>query len=126
MPESDVHAQFRQGTGAGDEVAPAIAETMQALATPSRVRLLYALREDDLTVGELAEHVGLTPAATSQQLRILRHLKLVISQREGQSVRYALHDDHVAGLLDEIRNHVEHAVRGWPSPRPARRHPAGQ
>jgi DNA-binding transcriptional ArsR family regulator len=82
---------------------------MQALATPSRVRLLYLLLEAERPVGELAQSAGLTPAAASQQLRILRHLGLVSSRRDGQSVHYRLHDEHVAGLLDEIRNHAEHA-----------------
>jgi len=91
---------------------------MQALATPSRVRLLYALGDKELGVGELAEAVGVKPAAASQQLRILRHLRLVATRRDGQSIRYRLYDDHASILLDEIRNHVEHAARGWESPSP--------
>jgi DNA-binding transcriptional ArsR family regulator len=117
MPESHVHAASRQAPP-DTQSAFAIAETMQALATPSRVRLLYALRDDELSVSELAEAVDLTPAAASQQLRILRHLRLVTSRRDGQSIRYRLHDDHAGALLDEIRNHVEHAMRGWESPPP--------
>jgi DNA-binding transcriptional ArsR family regulator len=117
MPESRVHAASRQAPP-DTQSAIAIAETMQALATPSRVRLLYALRDDELSVSELAEAVGLTPAAASQQLRILRHLRLVASRRDGQSIRYRLHDEHAGALLDEIRNHVEHATRGWESPPP--------
>jgi DNA-binding transcriptional ArsR family regulator len=115
MPESHVHAASRQAPP-DTQSAIAIAETMQALATPSRVRLLYALRDDELSVSELAKAVGLTSAATSQQLRILRHLRLVASRRQGQSIRYRLHDEHAGALLDEIRNHVEHATRGWESP----------
>lgn len=117
MPESHVHAHSRQAPPDA-QAALTIAETMQALATPSRVRLLYALRDDELSVSELAEAVGLTPAAASQQLRILRHLRLVASRRDGQSIRYRLHDEHAGTLLDEIRNHVEHATRGWESPPP--------
>lgn len=114
MPESHVHASARAAPEAG--TADAIAETMQALATSSRVRLLYALRDGERSVGELSEAAGVTPAAASQQLRILRHLRLVVSRREGPSIRYRLHDEHVGTLLDEIRNHVEHATRGWESP----------
>jgi DNA-binding transcriptional ArsR family regulator len=48
-------------------------------------------------------------------------MKLVISRREGQAVRYRLHDHHIEALLEEIRNHVEHAVRGWTaSPKPSK------
>jgi DNA-binding transcriptional ArsR family regulator len=93
---------------------------MHALSAASRVRLLYQLRRGELSVGELADAADLTPATASQQLRTLRHLKLVVARREGQSVRYRLHDEHVAGLLDEIRNHVEHAAHDWVSPFPAR------
>ena len=126
MPESHVHAASRPAapdTG----TASAIAEMMQALATPSRVRLLYALIDAEVSVGELAATTGLTPAAASQQLRVLRHLRLVAPRRQGQSILYRLHDEHVAALLDEIQNHVEHAARGWESlpRRPARRDRSG-
>jgi len=114
MPESQVHASAHDAP----PDAEAIAETMQALATPSRVRLLYALRDGELSVGELAEAAGVAPAAASQQLRILRHLRLVVSHREGHSIRYRLHDEHVGTLLNEVRNHVEHSARGWESPQP--------
>lgn len=111
MPSSRTHDSAR--ATATEEVVVQIAETMQALATPSRVRLLYALRAGELSVGELARVAGVAPTAASQQLRVLRQLRLVVSRREGQSVLYRLHDDHVAVLLEEIRNHVEHAQRGW-------------
>lgn len=120
MPESHVHADARKAPPDPQAVIT-IAETMQALATPSRVRLLYVLRNDELSVNELAEAADLTPAAASQQLRILRNLRLVASRRDGQSIRYRLHDEHAGILLDEIRNHVEHAVRGWESLPPAKR-----
>jgi DNA-binding transcriptional ArsR family regulator len=99
----------RRLTTVDADAASGIAQLMHALSTPSRVRLLYALRDRELlSVGELSEVGALTPAAASQQLRILRHLRLVVSRREGQTIRYRLHDDHVAALLDEIANHLEH------------------
>jgi DNA-binding transcriptional ArsR family regulator len=89
---------------------------MQALATPSRVRLLYAIREREAAVGELAAAAGITPSAASQQLRILRHLRFVATRRDGRAILYRLHDDHIAALLDEVRNHLDHAARGWTAP----------
>lgn len=120
MPRKDVHAGFRSQPTLDQAGAEAIAEVMQALSAPSRVRLLYELRAAEMNVGELADATGLTPAATSQQLRTLRHLKLVLTRRDGQSIRYRLHDDHVGALLDEIRNHAEHAAHGWAGPPPSR------
>ena len=114
MPESRAHAEHGgKGPLTGGE-AGAIAEVIGALSNPSRVALLYALREGGGSpVAELAEKAGVTPSAASQQLRVLRHLRLVVARRQGRSVLYSLHDDHVAALLDEIRNHAEHALWGW-------------
>jgi hypothetical protein len=40
-------------------------------------------------------------------------LRFVATRRAGRSVLYRLHDGHVAVLLDEARNHLDHAARGW-------------
>ena len=106
MPEPHLHEQLREGPVAEREAA-AIAELMHALATPSRV-LLYALRDGEAGVGELAERAGVTASAASQQLRILRHLRFVATRRDGRAILYRLHDAHVATLLDEVRNHLDH------------------
>lgn len=88
--------------------AEAVAVTMQALATASRVRILGRLRESACAVGDLAESVGMEPSAVSHQLRTLRQLGLVVGRRTGRQVIYALHDDHVAALLNEAVFHTEH------------------
>jgi DNA-binding transcriptional ArsR family regulator len=108
--------QARGGGGVAD-ISPvdadSIAETMHGLATASRVRLLYALRGGERNAGELAAATGLTSAAASQQLRVLRHLRLVTARRDGQFVLYRLQDRHVEALLDEIREHADQLRGGW-------------
>ena len=94
--------------------AKSVAETLQALATPSRLLILSRLREGPATVGELTTAVGMEQSAVSQQLRLLRHLGLVEGHREGRNVSYALYDDHVAQLLDEAIYHAEHLRLGVP------------
>jgi DNA-binding transcriptional ArsR family regulator len=89
-----------------------VADTMQALATPSRVRILGRLRDGPESVGALAGAVGMEPSAVSHQLRLLRHLGFVTGHREGRRVVYDLYDDHVAHLLDEAISHVEHVQLG--------------
>jgi DNA-binding transcriptional ArsR family regulator len=87
--------------------ARAVAETMQALATPSRVMILSRLSSGPCSVGELAREVRMEQPAVSQQLRVLRHLGLVVGERTGRQVIYALHDDHVRSLLREAASHTE-------------------
>jgi ArsR family transcriptional regulator, nickel/cobalt-responsive transcriptional repressor len=94
------------------DAAKAIATTMQALSAPSRLLILGRLRTGPCSVSELTEAVGMEQSAVSHQLRLLRHLGLVTSRRAGRSVIYALHDDHVARLLDEAVHHAEHQRLG--------------
>src|SRR3954464_12076045 len=88
--------------------ARAAAESLQALATPSRLRILARLHAGPASVGELAAAVGLEASAVSHQLRLLRHLGLVTGERDGRRVVYELYDDHVAELLAQAVGHVEH------------------
>jgi DNA-binding transcriptional ArsR family regulator len=92
--------------------ARSVAETMQALAAPSRVRILSRLGVGPCSVGELSHDVGMEQSAVSQQLRVLRHLGLVVGERDGRHVIYALHDDHVRALLSEAVSHTEHLRLG--------------
>jgi DNA-binding transcriptional ArsR family regulator len=95
--------------------ARVVAETMQALATPSRVRILSRLGAGPCSVSELTQHVEMAQSAVSQQLRVLRHLGLVVGERRGRSIIYALHDDHVGVLLAEAVAHTEHLRLGLAS-----------
>jgi ArsR family transcriptional regulator, nickel/cobalt-responsive transcriptional repressor len=90
------------------DLAAEVAETMQALATPSRVRILARLRQSPCSVGDLANEVELEQSAVSHQLRLLRHLGLVTGRRDGNRIIYSLHDDHVGDLVAQAIYHVEH------------------
>jgi DNA-binding transcriptional ArsR family regulator len=85
-----------------------VAATLQALATPSRLRILARLQEGPCAAGDLADAVGMEQSACSHQLRLLRNLGLVTGERRGRSIVYALYDNHVAELLDQALFHVEH------------------
>lgn len=85
---------------------------MQALATSSRLLILDRLRAGPCSVGELTVAVGMEQSAVSHQLRLLRHLGLVVSERQGRRVIYALHDVHVGDLLEEAVGHAEHVRLG--------------
>jgi ArsR family transcriptional regulator, nickel/cobalt-responsive transcriptional repressor len=102
------------------ETARMVAQTMQALSAPSRVRILSRLTVGPCSVGQLTREVEMEQSAVSQQLRVLRHLGLVVGERNGKHVIYALHDDHIGVLLAEAIAHTEH-VRLGIATRPAER-----
>tara|TARA_B100002049_G_scaffold235873_1_gene221214 strand:- start:540 stop:890 length:351 start_codon:yes stop_codon:yes gene_type:complete len=88
--------------------AERLAEIMQALASPVRLRILSVLRARPSTVTELSEELGSGQTTVSNHLRLLRHLSLVEGSRDGRHVHYALFDEHVAELLDEAVGHLFH------------------
>ncbi|MFC8720488.1 ArsR/SmtB family transcription factor [Kitasatospora sp. NPDC057198] len=92
--------------------AARVATTLQALAAPSRLPILDRPREGPCAATGLADAVGMEQSACSHQLRLLRDLGLVTGTRRGRSVVYALHDDHVARLLDQAVHHAEHLRLG--------------
>ncbi|MGB3542412.1 ArsR/SmtB family transcription factor, partial [Rubrivirga sp.] len=55
---------------------------------------------------DLAATLGVTESAVSHQLRGLRMLRLVASDRDGRVVYHRLDDHHVAVLLDAAAEHV--------------------
>jgi ArsR family transcriptional regulator, nickel/cobalt-responsive transcriptional repressor len=96
--------------------APAIAECLGALAAPTRLLILGRLRDGAAPVGELARALDMEPSAISHQLRLLRHLGLVVRERVGRQVYYGLHDSHVAALLDQAVFHIQHLRLSAPEP----------
>jgi DNA-binding transcriptional ArsR family regulator len=111
------------GTPVTPESARHVARVMGALATASRVRILGRLREGQCSVADLTAAVDMEQPAVSHQLRVLRDLGLVVSQRHGRQVIYDLHDSHVTGLLDEALRHIEHLGHGGSAPVPQQQPP---
>ena len=84
------------------------------LADPTRVRLLWALRNSDADVTTLAQIAGCRPTVASQHLSKLRFAGLVKGKRDGRRVVYRLRGAHVRNLLSEALFHAEHQVTGEP------------
>ncbi len=85
-----------------------VAEVMSALSTSARVLILARLVESPATVSELVGELEMPQASVSNHLRILRHLDLVVGEREGRRVTYRLQDGHVRSMVEEVLEHVRH------------------
>lgn len=109
IARSESHESASSGLALEATAAASAAQAAQVLSTPSRVRLLWALRDGEMNVAQLAEVTQVSPSAASQQLRVLRLAHFVRTRREGQAIFYSLHDHHISKLLVELANHAEHA-----------------
>jgi DNA-binding transcriptional ArsR family regulator len=96
----------RKRTLISDGDAERVADTMFALAAPSRVQILCCLLSGAHSVAELVDAIGMEQSAVSHQLRLLREHELVRVERAGQKRVYTLFDDHVVRLLEEALRHV--------------------
>ncbi|WP_267254571.1 ArsR/SmtB family transcription factor [Catenulispora rubra] len=97
-----------------DPVVDTAVGFLDLLAEPSRLRLLWALRDGELGVSALAETAGCTPTAASQHLAKLRLGGLVEQRADGRARLYRLRGGHIRRLVEEVVGHAEHAVRGIP------------
>ena len=97
------------------EQAELAVEVFRMLSDTTRVRLLWALIDQELAVNELAARVGKPAPSVSQHLAKLRMARLVRTRREGTQVFYRLENDHVRQLVADAVFNAEHAAGGVPA-----------
>ena len=91
-----------------ETTATQMAELFRTLADSSRVRIIAALTTGEMSVGQLAERVDISPSSVSHHMRHLRQMQLARSRKEGRYVYYSLDDEHVSDLFRCGLEHVRH------------------
>jgi len=86
-----------------------LADLFSTLGDASRVRIISALLEREMSVGRLAASLNMSDSAVSHQLRGLRQMRLIRGRKDGRQVFYRLADHHVEQLF---RMGLEHVRKG--------------
>ncbi|MEU2007153.1 ArsR/SmtB family transcription factor [Rhodococcus sp. NPDC019627] len=97
-----------------DDQVDLVVEVFRMLADSTRVQVLWALVDRELSVNDLAEHVGKPAPSVSQHLAKLRMARLVRTRKEGTQVIYRLENDHIRQLVTDAVFNAEHAGPGVP------------
>lgn len=79
-----------------------IAQRFRVVGEPMRIKLLDRLRDGSATVGELVEALGASQQNVSKHLNVLHQSGIVSRTKEGTSVRYAIADDSVFALCEQV------------------------
>ena len=79
------------------------ARCLQALAHPTRLRILAALSRGERTVTELRDQVGGAQSNLSQHLRLMRDRGILTAKKDGARVFYAVADPRILKLLDTAK-----------------------
>jgi DNA-binding transcriptional ArsR family regulator len=108
-----------------DQAIDRVATYFQALAEPTRLRILNLLREEEHNVGELAEVCGYTAANMSRHLAVLMQQGFVKREGRGTSVYYQIADPTIYALCDLVCNRItqQHSEQAWPMVKISKKRP---
>lgn len=86
------------------ESLPQLAELYKLLGNATRLKILLALAHGELCVCDIAHVLDLTVAATSHQLKLLRHQGWLSMRNDGKMVYYWVNTaDILATLKNDMR-----------------------
>ena len=83
-----------------------LADLFKVFGDSTRLRIMYAISDEELSVLSIAETLGMEQSTISHQLRVLRNNKLVRARREGKQIYYALDVDHVKKIIEMGIDHL--------------------
>jgi DNA-binding transcriptional ArsR family regulator len=105
---------IERGDHVDDQLVELAVEIFKMLADATRIRIVLALRDGELSVNTLADVVGKSPAAVSQHLAKLRLARVVMTRHEGNRVFYRLANEHAYQLVTGAVFQAEHSVEDQP------------
>ena len=83
-----------------------LSELYKVFGDSTRIKILYALFENEMCVCDISELCRTTASAISHQLRVLKQAKLVRYRKDGKTVFYSLADDHVKSIIAAGTEHI--------------------
>lgn len=107
MSEQEINLEKIIESQPADEYLYDLAELFKVFGDSTRIKILYALIEGELCVGDISSLINISTSAISHQLKILKDAKLVRFRREGKNIFYTLDDDHVKNILNMGMEHIE-------------------
>lgn len=87
------------------EVLEQAAAVLKVLAHPHRLKAIELLMNGRLSVGEIADELGLAPAAVSQHLNHMKAHRILAVERDGRTAYYRVINPNAANVIRCIRKH---------------------
>ncbi|MCL6572966.1 MAG: metalloregulator ArsR/SmtB family transcription factor [Bacillus sp. (in: Bacteria)] len=78
-------------------------DVFQAIADPTRRKLLKLLSKEEMAVTVISEHFPMTRTAVSKHLRVLADAGLVKERKVGRETRYKLEPEPLTELKDWLK-----------------------
>ncbi|WP_208644241.1 ArsR/SmtB family transcription factor [Vreelandella andesensis] len=87
-----------------------IAALFKALGDPSRMALLFALKDGERCVGDLVDDRNKL-STVSARLKVLFDANLVVRRRDARHLYYRLADQHVVELIENALAHADEEMK---------------
>ncbi|MNJ62087.1 Transcriptional repressor SdpR [compost metagenome] len=84
-------------------------DVFQAIADPTRRKLLHLLSEQEMPVTVISSHFTMSRTAVSKHLRVLAGAGLVKNRRVGRETRYCINPEP----LQELKEWLAYYERYW-------------
>ena len=85
-----------------------MAEFFKIVGDTTRVKILFALDQNEMCVCDIANVLGMSKSSISHQLGTLRRMNIVKCRKVGKEVYYMLDDEHVKDVFEVGIEHIEH------------------
>ena len=82
-------------------------EVLKAIAEDTRMKIITMLLDGSLCVGCMAKRLGISEAAVSQHIKVLRRAGLVTGRRKGYFIHYSLEKEKLLMLAKELERLAE-------------------
>lgn len=83
-----------------------LADFFKIFGDSTRVRILWALSQNEMCVCDIAALLNMSQSSISHQLRVLKQNKFVKNRRDGKVVYYSLLDEHISYILKQSLTHI--------------------
>jgi DNA-binding transcriptional ArsR family regulator len=92
-------ARIKSDLAKDEQLLPQLAELYKLLGNVSRLKILLSLAHGELCVCDVSHVLGLTVAATSHQLKLLRSQGWLTMRNDGKMVYYRVHSESLLKAL---------------------------
>ena len=89
-----------------EELLQDLGDLFKVFGDTTRIRIMYALYEGEMSVCAISELLGMTQPAISHQLKTLKAANLVSGRRQGKEIYYHLSDEHVKSIIAQGYEHI--------------------
>jgi DNA-binding transcriptional ArsR family regulator len=79
------------------------ANALKAMAHPLRWKIICALGDSEMSVGEIVDRAGTTQSNISQHLEQLRDKRIVTARKEANKVFYRIRNEQLLTLINTMR-----------------------